>query len=373
MNILELCLSPDLGGLELYMERSALALATSNRVLPVVDGAGRLRPRLEKAGLAPHCLARRCKALPLLAARQLAALIDREAVDLVHIHWGKDLPLAALAKRLSRRSPRLVYTRQMQITRPKRDPYHEFLYRQVDRIITITEELAGDMRRFLNPAYAGRVTTLYYGVKAPAVALDEVGRQALRRELGVPEGAFLVGLIGRIKHFKGQHLLVEAVGRARAQGQPMAALIVGRTMETDYLEGLKARCREQGIGEWVVFKNFVDNPQALMQACDCVLLASVEETFGLVLVEAMRAGVAVVGSDRGGVPEIIDHGQTGLLFRSGDAGSLYEQLDSLRADPALRARLAAAGREKADCLFNEQSHYQRLRELFEEVVRENAR
>jgi glycosyltransferase involved in cell wall biosynthesis len=215
------------------------------------------------------------------------------------------------------------------------------------------------MRRFI-PEIADRIDSLYYGVAAPAQFLTPEERAAKRHELGLPEDRFLIGLFGRIKHYKGQHLLLEALARARAEGLPMHGLIVGRAMEDDYLAELKARSAREGLP--VTFKDFVDGPQALMQACDCVILTTVEETFGLVLVEAMRAGVAVVGSDRGGVPEIIEQGVSGLLFASSDAEDLYRQLVRLQQDAALRQRLAAAGKSRADTLFAEADHFPALRQ-----------
>jgi glycosyltransferase involved in cell wall biosynthesis len=370
LNILELCLSPDLGGLELYMLRCVQTLGETDSVRAVVTPGGKPAQFLDKAGLPYTAMTVRSRALPLGAARQLANIFDREQVDLVHMHWGKDLPLAALAKAFSRRKPALVYTRQMQITRPKRDFYHRFLYRQVDRLTGITRVLAEDMRRFI-PEIAGRIDYLYYGVAAPTVALTAEERSARRRELGVPEHVLLIGLFGRIKHYKGQHLLVDALTHAKADGVPMHGLIVGRAMEQDYLDALKARCARDDLP--VTFKDFVEGPQALMQACDCVILTTVEETFGLVLVEAMRAGVAVIGSDRGGVPEIIDPNETGLLFRSGDAHDLYRQLVQMR-DDGLRERLARAGKAKADTQFADALHFPELRRRLTSLVSpENVR
>ncbi len=363
MKILELCLSPDLGGLELYMYRCCRELGKNAEVIPLVNREGRLYQRLQDEGLEPRTLERKNRSLPLVSARRLARLIDVEQVDIVHIHWTKDIPLAALAKAFSRRKPMLVSTRQMQITRPKRDFYHEFLYRQIDLNITITKSLADDMRGFLNPAYKDRVVPLYYGVAPPREFLDAEARQALRAELGIGESTFLVGLFGRIKHYKGQHLLVEAIGKALQQGEDVAALIVGHAMEDDYLAGLKRQVQEKGWQERIFFRDFVEQPQRLMQACEVIALTTVEETFGLVLVEAMRAGVAVIGSDRGGVPEIIDHEKIGLMFRSTDADDLYRQLARLWRDRAFCAELASAGKEKADRLFEEADHFTSLRQL----------
>jgi glycosyltransferase involved in cell wall biosynthesis len=163
------------------------------------------------------------------------------------------------------------------------------------------------------------------------------------------------------EYYKGQHLLIEALDEMKAQEQEIAALVVGKTIEADYLESLKTTVGNKGLN--VTFLDFVDEPQRLMQICDCVLLSTYEETFGLVLAEAMRAGVAVVGSDRGGVPEIIEHEKSGLLFSSGDSHSLAQALLQLKQDAALRGQLATQGKEKADTVFNVEQHFHKLRQL----------
>lgn len=363
MKILELCLSPDLGGLELYMQRCTLRLRQSDTVVAVVAPGGRLEERLQREGIKPLLLQWRSKALPLFAAWRLAQIIDREGVELVHIHWGKDLALAALAKAMSRSKPRLVSTRQMQITRAKRDFYHNFLYRQVDLNITITRALAEAMAGFLPQECRERITPLYYGVAAPETFIEPTQRAAIRKELGIDANTFLIGLFGRIKRYKGQHLLVEAITRAVSEGADVAALIVGQTFEEKYVEELKQRVVADGMNERILFRDFVEHPQRLMQACDMIALTTVEETFGLVLVEAMRAGVAVLGSDRGGVPEIIEHGVTGLLFKSGDANDLYAQIKSIWNSHKTVAEFARRGQEKADTLFDEEEHFVKLRAL----------
>jgi len=173
MKILQLCLSPNLGGLELYMYRSARALAGEDEVIALVNPDGMLKPRLQGMDIEIVDFVNGFRPLPLLAAKRLARLIDQHGVEVMHIHWAKDLPLAALAKAFSRQKPKLVYTRQMVITRPKQDAYHRFLYRQVDTILTITEQLGESMRGFLPEADRHKVVTLYYGVEAPAELLDE--------------------------------------------------------------------------------------------------------------------------------------------------------------------------------------------------------
>lgn len=364
MNILQLCLSPGLGGLELYVYRSALALESDNKVFAVINENGKLRDYFDSSSISHAFLRCRFKKLPLLAAKKLAAYIDDNAIDVIHMHWGNDLPLAALAKYFSQRKPALIYTRQMQLTRSKNDIYHNFLYQQMDVMLTITQALADIAKQKLSPRDCLKVRPLYYGVKAPDKWLNTDEKKVYRAEWQVPEKAFLVGIFGRLEHNKGQYLLIEALAKAKQNGLPLFGLIVGHEMDSGYRQQLVKLCEEKGINERIVFQDFVENPQALMQACDCLALATHEETFGLVLVEAMRAGVAVIGSDRGGVPEIIDHEKTGLLFESGDADSLYEQLQALYQKPEYKESLARAGKEKADTVFEEVRHYVEVRNIF---------
>jgi glycosyltransferase involved in cell wall biosynthesis len=368
MNILELCLSPSLGGLELYAFRSSLALSGNHHVISVIVADGKLAGRYaEHPELEVRHFHYSRSYLPLLNARRLAALIDAHDIDVLHMHWGNDLALAALAKTLSAKKPRLVYTRQMLITRMKDDSYHRFLYRRMDRMLTITRALERSAQHFI-PDAAMRITTLYYGVKSPSSFLDTETIAMQRANLGFDTDDFVAGLFGRLEHGKGQHLLIEALATAKNDGIDMKALLVGHEMTPGYTGALQRLADELGVGDSIRFSGFVPDPQALMQLCDCVVLATFEETFGLVLPEAMRAGVAVVGSNAGGVPEIIEHEQTGLLFESRDARSLYAQLARLYTQPELKQRLAAHGKRRADEDFNDHKHFDELERHFTSLL-----
>jgi len=362
MRLLELCLSPDLGGLELYAYRCALELDKTDEVLGVINPQGRLRDYFSEQGISWTGLQPGFRPLPLLTAKKLAKIIDQHEIDLLHVHWGKDLPLAAWARTLSHSKPRVVHTRQMQITRPKTDRYHRFIYQNMDLILAITQRLESDLKKFLPAEVENRIVTLYYGVKSPGMLIDQATRQQLRQELDVPEQAFLAGIFGRIKQSKGQYLLIEAIKKLHSQGKTAYGLIVGHPMDPAYLAQLKQDVRESGLDPYIRFMDFVNEPQRWMQVCDTVILASQEETFGLVLAEAMQAGVTVIGTNSGGVPEIIEHGQSGLLFEAGDSEALAAQLALLQDDPQQSASLAQAGRERAAQLFDYAGHFSALRD-----------
>jgi glycosyltransferase involved in cell wall biosynthesis len=357
MKVLELCLSDGVGGLELYAVRSASQLQARGLGCIAVGSPGTLfSQRMQDQQTKTIPLKRHFEVLPWFAARKLAQIIDDEAVDIIHMHWGRDLNLGVLAKKLSRRPVKLVYTRQMAITRDKHDFYHRFLYRNVDLYLTITDELAMAAKRYL-PMPESNIKRLYYGVDQPP-PMDTNRREEVRSSLGVSANTvFAIGLVGRIEHGKGQHVLIDAVAHLHGEGLPVHASIIGPIMDQEYYEKIQNTVREKNLKDVITFYGSHKNPIEIMGAFDVVVLATKKETFGLVLIEAMRSGVAVIGTNAGGVPEIIDHEQTGLLVKPLDAIDLADKLRYLCREKKERQRLAENGMQKADRLFATEAHY----------------
>lgn len=372
MKILELCLSPSFGGLEIYVCRAVAALSGDHETIAVTLPDSPIHDWLQAHGHEVRTLRTRCPRLPLRAAARLAAMVDELQVDVVHVNWGPDLALGALAKRLSRRRPRLVYTRHMLMNRSKRDLYHDLVYGQYDWIMAISRDMEQGLRQHLSPQYTNRIQQLYCGVPAPSVWIGNDERTALRDEWGFPAEAFVAGVFSRLKAAKGQHLLLEAMALLREQGITVHGLIVGSSMDTAYVTRLRLMVDSLGLQGQVAFRGFVDQPQLWIQACDCLVLPTDRETFANIASEAMRAGVAVVSSDRGGMPEMIEHGSSGLLFESKNPVHLAEQLRLLFEDPSQRAALAAAGRQRADRLFSIERQFPTLVQRFHELVGASA-
>ncbi len=369
MNVVELCLSYGYGGLEMYPHKVMRWLVDENHpCIAVVRPGTQLATRLKDAGIPSSYLRVHGRHLPLIAARKLASLLEAREANILHIHWAKDLLLAVLAKRFCRRPIKLVYTRQMDVTSGKHDRYHRFVYRHVDRYIVITRRLQEEARRFL-PIPPEDICLLYYGVPEPPPSARQGYPEFLNRS-GLEGSGVKVGLFGRIAHVKGQHLLVEAVEILEARGCGVRAAIVGGIDDRTYFDELMARIETSGLSEHVRYLGFIEDPISVMGCFDVVVLTTYTETFGLVIAEAMRAGTAVIGTNAGGVPEMIEDGETGLLFEEGDAPGLAGAIERLATDPALQARLAASGKAFADEHFSEPRHFEGLRHIFESVISE---
>lgn len=359
LDIVELCLSPGCGGLERYAARIAAELARRGHRVRVV--AAPASDFAHRAGLEPALAIRPARAWPLRGAVRLARLL--RTADVVHIHRSADLALAAAAKRLSGGRAALVYTRHMAVSRDRRrSPVHRLLHREVDRLLAITERVAGEARARL-PLPADRIRTLPLGIDPP----PPPGDCARLRPAG---RAFVAGCFSRIERAKGQHELVAAVAELVRRGIDAAALIRGPVMDAAYAAELAQAARALGIAERIVVAGALPEVRPAMACCDAVVMPSAAETFGLVLVEAMQMGVPVVATAAGGVGEIVHEGETGLIYPPGAPAELADRLERLARDPDFAAALGRAGRALAAERYRLEAHAARLEGLLHEAVRE---
>jgi glycosyltransferase involved in cell wall biosynthesis len=364
-NLIELCLSPDLGGLELYMMRCAKALAEEFNVISVISPKGKLEQYFRGTEHAYRTVEKKSNLLMFGAAHRVAKIIDENGIDIVHLHWTKDIPIAVLAKQLSKRKPRLVQTRNMTMTRFKDDFYHRFLYKNIDLMLPVTKQVAAQLERFIPESVRPRIEVLYMGTDEVEL-LDVATLSQLRQELGMAE-SFAVGLVGRIEETKGQHLLIEALALLRQKEIDVQAFFVGHEMEKGYIDKLNAKAEALGVASSVHFLGFMKNPSHFMQACDAMVLATPCETFGLVVIEAMAAGTPVIATDRCGPLEIIEDGVNGLLFEKESAASLSRQIETLCRHADQCATLGEAGQKRVREAFANRVQFQKLAKLLDAV------
>jgi glycosyltransferase involved in cell wall biosynthesis len=359
MNILELCLSPSYGGLELHMRDFSFWLSKKSECTLYI--ATRNDSRLYKALVTLNVpminYPSKAGKLPFFKALKLAKFIEKTAIDIVHVHWKNDLPLVALAKRMSNRPFKFVHTRHMSLPGKKFDPYHRFIYGSMDCFIAANQFMARQAETNL-PISKDKIQQIYHGVDAPPnVDSDSISR--LKKKFSI-HGEFVVGLMGRITDFKGQHLLLYAIDKLRVEGINISAIIVGEQFDPRYLDKLKTIVVERNLAKQVQFLDFHSRPNELMSCFDALVLTTKLETFGLVLIEAMHSGIPVIGSNAGGVPEIIDNEVTGLLFESWNANSLAEALKRLYTDREFGNKIAIMGRQKAQKIFDAKIQYQKV-------------
>lgn len=344
--ILEICLSPDLGGLELHVKN----LVEYLNAPCVINKTSKLESFLKEASLPYHTMGR-------YSIFALAKIIDENKIDVVHLHWTKDIPVVVLAKLLSKRKPKIVQTRHMHMTRFKSDFYHKFLYKNINTIIAVTNLVKEQLTEFIPVSVRPKITTCYIGAQTPK-QLNEEEKKTLKSNYGL-SNEFTVAIVGRIEEPKGQHIVLQAVEKLRQNGLNAKTLIIGHAMNETYLNELKSNYPKD------IFTGFISNASDLMQISDCVVLATQKETFGLVLIEAMKCGICVLGSNQGGPLEIINDNENGLLFESMNSDDLYKQLLILVKDANKKEQLAQKGKEKADMFFDSQTQFKVFKTILE--------
>ncbi|HEY2181524.1 MAG TPA: glycosyltransferase [Solirubrobacteraceae bacterium] len=188
----------------------------------------------------------------------------------------------------------------------------------------------------------------------PAVAA------ARRSSLALPAGVPVVGIVGRLQPWKGQDRVLEAQALLRERGIPLHLVIVGGDsygLSPDYADSLPALISRLGLDGSVTMTGEVADAMPFVEQLDVLVNASDPEPFGIVLLEAMAAAVPVVAVDSGGPRDIVEHGRTGMLARSGDPADLAAAIEPLLGSQALRHELGEAG------------HGRFMREYTDEAVR----
>lgn len=354
-------MAKSLGGLELYFEKCCLWFFNSpHHTVNIALKDSRLEKRLKIAQVPVLTLTSASNWMSVFNAYKLASIIENHNIDVVHVHHKDDLLLMALTTLMSKKKFILVHSRQMQIPHSKKDIWHKFIYRKIDLFITITEQLRKDAINRI-PLDESKIKTLYYGVKAPQNFSKENCVTVFNKN--IQDKKFNIGVFSRIEYLKGQHLVVEAANYLQQQYPILNYYFIGDIMDKDYNQELLISIKKYNLSNIICFKGFHPNPIEIMPCFDLILLPSYNETFGLVLAEAMRSGVPVIGTNYGGVTEIISHKKTGLLFEKDNYKDLALQIEVLLNDENLRKDLARNGKEKGDNAFNEELHFKKLEEL----------
>jgi glycosyltransferase involved in cell wall biosynthesis len=164
------------------------------------------------------------------------------------------------------------------------------------------------------------------------------------------DGRFIVGMVGRLAPWKGQHVFLDAMKHIRKKCPTVRARIVGEPLfgEQKYSESLRRQANELGIADIVDFLGFRHNmAEELAQLTVAVHASIIPEPFGQTVVESMACGVPIVASNAGGPAEVVTNGVDGILVPPGDANLLADAVAQLLEDLDLRVRLGRAGMVKA--------------------------
>jgi glycosyltransferase involved in cell wall biosynthesis len=223
--------------------------------------------------------------------------------------------------------------------------WHRIPGLSADVLIGVSQFVASRMLASGTPPH--RTFVVYNGIPLEKFANPRPG--ALAEAIGVPVGTPIIFVSGRAHHYKGIDTLIRAAARIKEiNGAETPIAYCG---DGPALEEFKATAAALGLEGFHCLGRRSDVPDLLGTATVAVIPSRWAEAFGLAVVEAMAAGVPVVATEVGGIPELVDEGVTGLLVPPDDPEAMARAINRLLHDPQGRAAMAAAGRAAAQRRF----------------------
>ncbi|MBD3842639.1 MAG: glycosyltransferase family 4 protein, partial [Campylobacterales bacterium] len=292
---------------------------------------------------------------------KLAKIIDTYQIDIVHFHWNKDILTVVLGRFLSQGKPKIIMSRHMGMTRFKNDFYHKWLYNNIDTIHAVTKKVASELERYIPQDVRPNIKMIYLGVSEPTFDNNKVQQLKNKYQLS---NQFVVGIVGRIQDGKGQHLVIDAINYLKELN--IKALIIGHTMDEEYLHILKNKVQTLNLQDKVIFTGFTNEVNEHMQLCNATVLATQNETFGLVVIESMVNKKCVIATNNGGPLEIIDDGIDGLLFDR-TSEDLAQKIQKLYNNLEYKNQLSIKAKEKALVMFDKNTQLAKLYEVLENM------
>jgi glycosyltransferase involved in cell wall biosynthesis len=301
-----------------------------------------------------------------LAGMWAAARVARRGgFDVLHVHWPLPQVLLGWSARRASGAPLICsfYGAELTFPRSSRLPFLLSVLRRAIRTADAVTAISTYTTGLVQSIHDRPVELIPFGATVPIP--DRIPASS-------PSPALRLLFVGRLVERKGVRYLLDAVSRVRDRGEDVVLEVVGQGPIRAELE---AYAGALGMGEAVTFHGFVPDAELVRRyvECDVLVLPAVVDTkgdvegLGVVIIEALAYGRAVIASDAGGITDIVEHDRTGLLVPPGDPNALAEAIGALARDRDRAARLGRAGRAHVQERFSWTAVIGKLTRLYARV------
>lgn len=288
----------------------------------------------------------------LAAICEIKKILKNEKPDVVHLNSTKAGLIGSLASWLAGKKFKLVYTIHGWIFNEPLSPTLKRLYLGLEKISAhICDALIvlsqSELKTGLDNKIGGpeKLKLISHGITPP----DFFSREIAREKLRLPPSAFCIGTIANFYPTKGLPYLVEAAAKLKAKNHPANFVIMGDGIERGYLESLIAK---YDLEKNITLAGQIPEAARYLKAFDLFVLPSIKEGLPYAILEAMAAGLAIVATNVGGIPEMIENGRDGELVAPKNSDALAAAIEKLIDNPDLQKTLGENARTAATKKFS---------------------
>lgn len=303
------------------------------------------------------------------AAFRLSHIFNKSDTDLCIVGKSSLLSTAILAKKFSRKKPIIVFHQQMQSGLNKKDLFHNWIFRNLDGAVVLNRRMKEDILK-TTIISSDKVKIIPYGIDIERFKPMPEKKLELRKNFNLPTEDFLIGCIGRIDRQKGQDVLLKALMKLENK-EIIKLVFAGDSNDEEYFRELNNIITENKIEDKVIFLPFTDKVPELMNCFDIFVAPSHCETFGLVIIEGMACSLSVIGTNCGGVPEIIDSGKNGYIFEPKNSDDLSDLINMLYQNRDLLEKVGKKARETVEQKFDRDVEVNNIIKFYLELLSKN--
>ena len=314
-----------------------------------------------------------------VAVKRIVQEIRRVRPHILHTHTAKAGAVGRAAALIAgdARPPVIVHTYHGHVLRGYFDPVRTQIFRETERalarhttrLVAVGPEVRDDLVE-LGVAPAEQFSVIRLGIDLESRVLgDDAQRAEYRTLFGIPEDRFVVGWIGRMTAIKRVGDILSSFKRLLDRGVDATLVLVGDGPDRDDVE---QRAYDLGIARHVLFVGYQRDVAPYYALFDALVLPSGNEGTPVVAIESLAARRPGVATRVGGVPDVVDDGEDGILTEVGDIDGLASALERLARDPELRARFGEHGHPKVLPRYRVQRLVNDIDELYRELLDEQG-
>ncbi len=368
LRILQVSSADGLGGGERHVADLTRALLERDHALHVAVRPGSpLREVLTTPRVQWHELGLR-NALDVMSAWQLAEVIRRERIDVLHAHVGRDYTFCGIAARMVKRDqPVRFFLTRHHFNPIKANSVYAWTIGEARKLIAVSHSVERRLHEAF-PKFADRTVVIPNWVDLRRVG--KLSIEVARGLLGVKRN-WSVGIIGQLTPLKRQDLFINAAAQLIRERNwaDVEFVIVGAPGQSEedeaYAASLRTQAEQWGISDQVRFLGHINELPMRLRAFDVIVVPSDNEAFSLALVEAMAAECAVIATRVGGMKEIVEDEVNGLLIEPDDEWALSTAISRLLVDRSMRLKMGAAARATVIERYERGSVIDRIEELYQ--------